>query len=89
MEDKIILTLTQEAYITGPHEDPWFEAAAIDPEGEDYMVHWTITDDDVRNGTADDWGCACDWSHPSAIYRGGDDVTGQIGRIVNTYGQTL
>lgn len=86
---KINITLKQEAYITGPHEDPLFEAAAVDADGNDYMVRWTIIDDDVRNGTADDLGCACDWSHPSAIYRGGDDVTGQIGRIVNTYGQTL
>lgn len=49
-----IITLKQEAYITGPHEDPWFEAAAVDADGNDYVVRWTIIDDDVRNGTADD-----------------------------------
>lgn len=87
--EKINITLKQEASITGPHEDPWFEAAAVDAEGNDYMVRWTIIDDDVRNGTADDWGDACDWSHPSAIYRGGNDVTDQIGRIYNTYGRPL
>ena len=74
------LTLTQNAYCSGsylrlPTEDgepsvfvlqgSWFEAPAVDADGNDYTVYWDILDD----WDSDDAGDACDWDHPTAVVR--------------------
>lgn len=59
-------TLTQEAYITGNNENPYYEAAAVDENGEKYMVIWYILDN--YNPEDGDEGEACDWESPSNVY---------------------
>lgn len=62
----IKLILDQDAYITGTHEDPYFEAHAHDEQGNEYMVTWYPKSDwDESEIDAND---ACDWDNP-------DDVT--------------
>lgn len=54
------LTQTQEAYLAGTLGDPYYEAAAIDADDNDYLVKWSITNVDLDNET--DESNMCDWT---------------------------
>ena len=58
------LTLDQDAYITGTHEEPYFEAQAHDEQGNEYMVTWYPKDWDESEIDASD---ACDWDNPDEV----------------------
>lgn len=59
------LTLDQDAYITGTHEEPYFEAQAHDEQGNEYMVTWYPKSDwDESDIDASD---ACDWDNPDEV----------------------
>lgn len=65
-------TLTQQAYITGTHENPYYEASAIDSEGNEVTVTWDIkehwlNEDGALNGLLEDEGEACDWDNPVSV----------------------
>lgn len=44
----------------------WFQAAAEDEEGNEYMVYW-IPEDDFNPQEDQDWGDACDWDNPVMV----------------------
>lgn len=86
------IELTQNAYLTGgeyriPDEngkptiyvlsDAWYQAQAVDEDGNEYTVLWTLADgfDPLYD---DDEGDACDWDNPFVIICGGKDVTGKV-----------
>jgi len=58
--------LTQQAYITGTSECPYYEAHAIDKEGKQYLVQWNLKPglnlDDIE-----DESLACNWEKPNSI----------------------
>ena len=63
------LTLTQHPYINGGevHNSiyvlrDWYEAEAVDDNGNEYRVIWTIDNPDVEDESD-----ACDWGNPWAI----------------------
>lgn len=56
--------LTQEAYITGTHESPRYEAHAIDNEANEYMVTWLPVENWRELEDASDH---CDWNSPAAV----------------------
>lgn len=59
------LTLDQDAYISGSHEEPYFEAHAHDKQGNEYMVTWYPKSDwDESEIDASD---ACDWDNPDEV----------------------
>ena len=67
------ITLTQDAYLTGPHEAPHYEAAGVDQDGNRVMVKWEIeshwlNEDGTLNGEMEDEGDACDWDAPVEVY---------------------
>ncbi|MCT6924118.1 hypothetical protein [Metasolibacillus sp.] len=66
------ITLTQEAYISGTHEAPYYEATGVDVEGNEVTVKWEIkahwlNEDGSLNGELEDESEACDWDNPSEI----------------------
>lgn len=61
----IKLILDQDAYITGIHEEPYFEAQAHDEQGNEYMVTWYPKAD--WNESDPDAGDACDWDNPDEV----------------------
>ncbi|KYG89138.1 hypothetical protein A0U40_14035 [[Bacillus] sp. KCTC 13219] len=66
------ITLTQDAYITGTNEAPYYEAAGIDSEGNSVIVKWEIKSywlnpDGTLNGDLEDETEACDWNNPITI----------------------
>lgn len=61
----IKLVLDQDAYITGTHEEPYFEAQAHDEQGNEYMVTWYPKAD--WNESDPDAGDACDWDNPDEV----------------------
>lgn len=89
------ITLQQNPYLSGgyyrlPAEDgkpsvdvldgEWYEAAATDDNGNQYMVYWTIRDgvDSVTDTVESN---ACDWKKPYAIVQYADrhvNVTGKV-----------
>lgn len=64
--EKIKLTLTQQAYLTGNGNQEWYEAHAIDQEENDYIVYWAIKDD-FDTKLDDDESYACNWESPAKI----------------------
>ena len=60
-------TLTQEAYIAGTNENKYYEAAAIDENGNKYIVVWNILDN-YNPEDGDDEGWAGDWEAPTNVY---------------------
>lgn len=61
----IKLVLDQDAYITGTHEEPYFEAQAHDEQGNEYMVTWYPKAD--WNESEIDASDACDWDNPDEV----------------------
>lgn len=61
----IKLILDQDAYITGAHEEPYFEAQAHDEQGNEYMVTWYPKSD--WNESDIDASDACDWDNPDEV----------------------
>ena len=57
-------TLTQEAYMAGTHDQPQFEAHAVDGDGNEYMVQWDVRDNWRE---MDDQSDMCDWSNPASV----------------------
>lgn len=93
----MIITLIQEAYLTGaylrlPTEDGqasvfamegnWYEATAVDDDGNEYLVLWEIRDS-VDINTLDDESDACDWENPVAVVQLDPwrDVTSKVTEI--------
>ncbi|MDW0113751.1 hypothetical protein QT711_11185 [Sporosarcina saromensis] len=67
-------TLTQEAYLTGTHESPYYEATGIEADGNEVTVTWKIkehwlNDDGELNGLLEDESEACDWDNPMSVER--------------------
>lgn len=65
-------TLTQEAYLTGTHENPYYEASGIDSEGNEVTITWEIKEhwlnnEGALNGLLEDEGEACDWDNPVSV----------------------
>jgi hypothetical protein len=54
--DGAILQLEEEAYASGPPDDPHYEAMATDDEGNFYKIRWEII-----NPQAEDESESCDW----------------------------
>ena len=61
----LTLTLDQDAYITGTHEEPYFEAQAHDEQGNEYMVTWYPKVD--WDESEIDASYACDWDNPDEV----------------------
>jgi len=59
------LQLTQNAYVTGSLEAPYYTAHALDKDGNEYEVRWKIICDDFDN--LEDESNACNWAKPSSI----------------------
>ena len=63
-------TLTQEAYIDGPAgEDPVFRAAAVDSDGNDFLVEWNIRENWKEIAETGDNTEMCDWDTPASVDR--------------------
>ncbi len=58
--------LTQNAYITGPLDSPYYEASAIDASGNHYTIYWDILPEIDINDIQDESEC-CDWDNPSNV----------------------
>ena len=56
--------LTQDAYLTGQLEAPYYEAAAINKAGARYMVYWDILPEINIHYIEDEHEC-CDWDNPT------------------------
>ena len=65
------LTLTQEAYPQGgsfpvpggaTYNGDWYEAHAVDADGNDYRVIWTEIDLETEDASE-----ACDWDTPDYV----------------------
>ncbi len=60
--------LSQFAYLTGTHDEPYYEAYAYGLDYKTYLVKWVITADinspdyDVDNSDDD-----CDWANPISV----------------------
>ena len=59
--------LTQEAYLAGTNDNPNYEAAATDMDGNQYMVRWSILED--YDPARDQEDAACDWDNPESIQK--------------------
>lgn len=60
------IRLTQEAYVCGERNGyNWYEAAAVDSEGNEYKVVWEIENRAAFESGDED---CCDWSNPSEVY---------------------
>ena len=59
------IALTQDAYLTGTTDKPYYEAHAVDADENHYIVRWDILGDyDPADG---DEGLACEWDQPVSI----------------------
>lgn len=45
--------------------DNWYEASAVDEDGNEYRVVWEISDHEAFNNGDED---CCDWDNPAEIY---------------------
>ena len=54
-------TLTQEAYLSGTPEDPYYTALSLAKNGQVYQVIWDIY---PEHFDCDDASNACDWNNP-------------------------
>ncbi len=56
--------LTQQPYITSAGKRPWYEAIAINANGDTARIVWSVRDDwkDVEDESD-----ACDWSKPAGV----------------------
>lgn len=92
---KMEIRLTQNAYPSGtfcrlPTEDGkpsiyamqgnWYQASAVDDDGNEYTVFWNTLD----NWNGEDEEDACDWDHPTAVVQDNPwrDVTAKVSKIV-------
>ena len=62
-------TLTQDAYVDGTNENPYYKAAGIDSDGNKVIVKWEMyphwfNEDGLHNSEMEDEGDACDWDKP-------------------------
>ena len=69
------LLITQDAYITGTNDDPYYEGTAIGKDGKEYGITWEILEDYVP-GNGEEY--ACDWSKPVAIEETGRTLDDMI-----------
>lgn len=57
--------------------DNWYEASAIDDDGDDYIVYWTILEDYDASEDAED--CACNWDKPwMVVDKNGKNVVNKV-----------
>ena len=58
--------LTQDAYLSGQIESPYYEAAGVDEVGRNYEIYWDILPEvDINN--LEDQGDACDWDNQAEV----------------------
>ena len=60
-------TLTQEAYMAGTHDQPHYEAHAVDADGNEYMVQWDVVDNWQEIAETGDQSDMCDWDNPASV----------------------
>lgn len=58
MDGGKLVFLTQQAYLAGTNENPRYQAAAIDADGNDYQVTWTPYENFMEFEDESD---CCDW----------------------------
>ena len=58
-------TPTQDAYLAGTMDNPYYTAEAIGADCQGYIINWAIKAD--YNPAEGDESDACDWAHPSSI----------------------
>ena len=59
------IELTQEPYLTGTSDKPYYEGHAVDAEENGYIVRWDVLGEyDPADG---DEGLACEWNKPVSI----------------------
>lgn len=58
-------TLTQEPYIDGTHEKPFYRANAVDAEGKLYEIRWDVKDNWEE---IEDESEMCDWDSPKGVF---------------------
>lgn len=56
--------LTQDPYIDGTHESPYYRAHAVDVVGNEYHVYWDVVDGYEELEDAADH---CDWDSPREV----------------------
>jgi hypothetical protein len=59
----VIITLTQQEYLSGTKDNPYYEASGVDPDGNTHTVRW----EEGRNGgpvgtDCEDESEACEWN---------------------------
>lgn len=63
------ITTTQEAYLTGTDDNPYFLASAEDEAGNTYQIKWTVRDD-INIDEVDGYDeMVADWKQPSEIVK--------------------
>ena len=61
------IALTQDAYLTGTTDKPYYEGRAVDAEENGYIVRWDVLGEyDPADG---DEGLACEWNKPVSIVK--------------------
>lgn len=61
-------TLTQEAYAAGSANGvPYFQATAVDAEGNEYEVTWDVRDNWEEIAATGDDSEMCDWDAPVSV----------------------
>ncbi|MBS1368424.1 MAG: hypothetical protein HPZ91_00575 [Lentisphaeria bacterium] len=55
------LTLTQEAYIDGTYENPYYTASATDDDGKEYIIIWIPYNNYEERCVNGDESDACNW----------------------------
>jgi len=70
----ITIALTQDAYLDGTKDNPYYTAAAIDGQGREYRVRWDVVEDwqDIE-----DAGDHCDWTD--------FEVRSDYGKLINFF----
>jgi hypothetical protein len=64
LENGVSISLTQQAYLAGTSENPQYQAAAVDADGNGYLVMWTPYGNFME---FDDESDCCDWDKYTVI----------------------
>ncbi|WP_019156825.1 hypothetical protein [Robertmurraya massiliosenegalensis] len=59
-----VIRLTQNAYLDGTHENPYYSANGIDAEGNEYEITWDVVEN--WKELEDESEC-CDWDEPKSV----------------------
>ena len=58
----VLVTLTQDAFLSGTNDAPYYEAHGVDADGYDYKVTWDCVDNYME---LEDESDCCDWENYS------------------------